>query len=69
MATNLALDDKLIERARLVGGYRTKKAAVTAALEEFVNRHERLKLMDLFGGVDYDPDYDYKAARRREAPR
>jgi Arc/MetJ family transcription regulator len=69
MATNLALDDKLIERARRAGGYRTKKAAVTAALEEFVNRRERLKLVDLFGSIDYDADYDYKAARRREAPR
>lgn len=67
MSTNLALDDALIEQARRVGGFRTKKAAVTAALEEFVNRRERLKVAELFGTIEYDPDYDPKALRRREA--
>ena len=64
MATNLALDDRLIEAAKAAGGHRTKKAAVTAALEEYVRHRERLKLIELFGTVDFDPDYDYKAARR-----
>ncbi|MBI4703242.1 MAG: type II toxin-antitoxin system VapB family antitoxin [Deltaproteobacteria bacterium] len=66
MATNLALDDALIEEARRAGGHKTKRAAVTAALEEYVRRRERLRLLDLFGTVDFDPDYDHKADRRRK---
>ena len=65
MATNLALDDRLIEEARALGGHRTKKDAVTAALTEYVSRRRRLKIVDLFGSIDYDPSYDYKAERQR----
>ncbi len=64
MATNLALDDRLIEAARKAGGHKTKKAAVTAALEEYVRHRERLGLIEMFGTVDFDPEYDHKAARR-----
>ena len=66
MATNLALDDRLIERVKLAGGFATKKAAVTAALEDYLQRRERQKVRGLFGAIDYEPDYDYKAARRQE---
>lgn len=67
MATNLALDDQLIEAARIVGEHKTKKAAVTAALREYVGRHERLRVTEVFGQIDYDPDHDYKVARRRKS--
>lgn len=66
MATNLALDDRLIEEARRIGGHKSKKSAVTAALEEYVQRRKQLQILELFGTIDYDPDYDYKAARRRK---
>ncbi len=65
MPTNLALDDRLIERARRIGGHRTKKDAVTAALEEYVQRRRQQRVLQLVGTIDYDPDYDYKALRRR----
>ena len=65
MATNLALDPDLLERALAVSGERTKKAAVTLALEEFISRREQRGLLDLFGTVEWDPSYDYKAARSR----
>lgn len=65
MATNLALDDKLIEQARRVGKHKTKKEAVTAALDEYVRRRKQLRILDLFGQVDFDPGYDYKAGRHR----
>ncbi|WP_297725140.1 type II toxin-antitoxin system VapB family antitoxin [Limnohabitans sp. Rim8] len=61
MATNLALDDGLIEEARQLGGHRTKKDVVTQALLEYVQRRKQLKLLDFFGMVEYDDDYDYKA--------
>jgi len=65
MATNLAIDDQLIEDARAVGGHRTKKEAVTAALTEYVRRRRQLEIVELFGTLDFDPDYDYKAGRDR----
>jgi hypothetical protein len=68
MATNLALDDALIEEARRVGTHKTKKEAVTAALDEYVRLRKQWKILDLFGTVDFDPNYDYKAARKKKRP-
>jgi len=65
MPTNLALDDRLIEEARQIGGHKTKKEAVTAALEQYVKRSKQRQIVSLFGTVDWDPAYDYKAERRR----
>jgi hypothetical protein len=66
MATNLALDPELIERALAVSGEKTKKAAVTKALQEFIARREQRKLIDLMGKLEWDKSYDYKADRSRE---
>lgn len=66
MATNLALNDSLIEEARAIGGHKTKKDAVNAALAEYVERRKQLNVTKLFGQIDYYPDYDYKALRRRK---
>ncbi len=65
MATNLALDDKLIEEAQKAGHHRTKKDAVTAALAEYVKRHKQQRILEAFGSFEFDPGYDYKAERRR----
>jgi Arc/MetJ family transcription regulator len=65
MATNLALDDKLIEEARRVGNHRTKKDAVTAALSEYVKRRKQQRIVEAFGSFDFNPAYDYKSERRR----
>ena len=67
MPTNLDLDDRLIDKARRIGGHRTKKDAVHAALLEYVRHHEQLRIVELFGTVDVDPRWDSKAARRRRA--
>jgi putative antitoxin of VapBC-like toxin-antitoxin system len=64
MATNLALDDKLIVEAQRIGKHKTKKEAVNAALSEYVRRRKQLDIVKLFGTIDYDPSYDYKAERR-----
>jgi hypothetical protein len=66
MATNLALDDRLIEEARYAGGHKTKKEAVTAALAEYIKRRKQLQILQSFGSVDFDPKYDYKAERSRK---
>jgi Arc/MetJ family transcription regulator len=66
MPTNLAIDDRLIEEARQVGHHRTKKEAVTAALDEYIRRRKQMQILDLFDTIDYREDYDYKASRRRD---
>jgi len=55
MATNLAIDDQLLDEALRVGGQRTKKDTVTQALQEFVQRRKQARILDLFGKVDFDP--------------
>lgn len=65
MATNLSLDPKLLEQAVKVSGERTKKAAVTRALEEFIARRKQKHLLDLVGKLEWDATFDYKAARSR----
>jgi Arc/MetJ family transcription regulator len=65
VATNLALDDRLLDEALRIGGRLTKKETVTEALEEYIARRKQAKLVELFGTIDYDPKYDYKRQRRR----
>ena len=66
MATNLDLDPDLIERALALSGAPTKRAAVTAALQEFIARREQRKVVELFGKLEWDPEYDYKRERSRD---
>jgi hypothetical protein len=66
MATNLAIDDRLIEQARSIGNHRTKISAVTTALKEYIERLQQLRILDLFGSIEYDPEYDYKEQRRKD---
>jgi hypothetical protein len=65
MATNLAIDPRLLERAVAVSGEPTKKAAVTKALQEFIARREQRGVLELLGKLEWDPAYDYKADRSR----
>lgn len=65
MATNLAIDDKLIEEARLIGKHATKKGVVTEALREYIQRRKQIEILDLFHAVDYNPDFDYKEQRNK----
>ena len=65
MATNLALDDKLINQAQKVGHHRTKKEAVTAALKDYIAHKKQMKIVDLFGTIDFNKEFNYKKARKR----
>jgi Arc/MetJ family transcription regulator len=65
MATNLVIDDRLLEEAFQIGGQTTKKETVTQALVEYVQRRKQARILDLFGTVDFDPKYDHKRQRRR----
>ncbi len=65
MPTNLAIDDDLLEEAQRIGGHRTKKATVTEALEEYIQRRKQARILDLFGKVDFDLKFNYKKQRDR----
>ena len=65
VATNLDIDQNLLKEAVTVGRHRSKKAAVTEALQEYVARHKQRRIVELFGTVDYSEDYDYRKRRKR----
>lgn len=65
MATNLAIDPDLLDKALEVSGEKTKKAAVTRALTEFIARRQQRRLVELFKKFDWNPDFDYKSERSR----
>jgi len=62
--TNLAIDDRLIVEAQKLGHHKTKREAVNAALDEYIQRRKQQRILSLFGTIDYDEDYDYKRERR-----
>jgi Arc/MetJ family transcription regulator len=65
--TKLLIDEKLIEEARCHGGHKTKKAAVIAALKEYVGRRKQQRILSQFGSFNFDPKDDYKAARGKQS--
>jgi hypothetical protein len=65
MATNLAIDDQLLQEALEISGLKTKKDTVNLALKEFVDRRKQLEIINIFGKMDPDPNYDYKRGRTR----
>lgn len=65
LATNLQLDDRLIERAMNLGKHKSKKEAVNQALKEYVAHLGQQKILALFGKIDYDPEFDYKTQRKK----
>ena len=66
MPTNLALDDSLIEEAVKIGRHATKKAAVTSALKEYIQRRKQQEILSQFGTIDFVPSYNYKEQRKRQ---
>ncbi len=65
MATNLSIDPGLLDRAFQISGLKTKKAAVTEALKEFIARREQARIVSLFGALKWSPEFDYKRERTR----
>ena len=63
MATNLAIDDNLLKTALVIGGLKTKKDTVNLALDEFIQRRKRQEVINLFGKIEFDKNYDYKKSR------
>ena len=65
MATNLKIDEALLEEALKLGRFRTKKEAVNEALAEFVQHRKQMQILDWEGKVDFYEDYDYKKLRAK----
>jgi hypothetical protein len=66
MATNLAIDDGLIDEAKMLGKHKTKKGAVTEALVEYIQRRKQVEILQLFHSIEYEADYDYKKQRSKK---
>ena len=66
MATNLSIDPELLDKALQISGEKTKKAAVTQALKEFIARREQARVKELFGQLEWDTSFDYKRERSRK---
>ena len=66
MATNLEIDNDLLNEALKLGGHRTKRGVVEEALEEYVQRRKQKEIVKLFGKIDYEEDYDYKKQRQKK---
>lgn len=64
MATNLALDDSLIEEAKRLGHHKTEKSAVTEALREYIQKRKQAQIINLFDKIEYEDQYDYKQQRK-----
>lgn len=58
--------DQLIEEAMKIGQFKTKRETLATALRDYIDRRNRLKIIDLFGTIEYDENYNYKAERQRE---
>ncbi|MCP3684943.1 MAG: type II toxin-antitoxin system VapB family antitoxin [bacterium] len=66
MPTNLAIDDNLLQEAKDISKHKTKKAVVTEALEEYIQRRKQFQITTMFGSIDYDESYDYKDQRKKQ---
>lgn len=65
MATNLAINEELLEEALYLGGHKTKRDTVNEALAEYIRRRKRKRILDFFGKLEWDTQYDYKSMRHR----
>lgn len=68
MATNLAIDDKKINEALKIGGFKTKRETVNSALDFFIKNKRRPRILKLAGAIDFEATYDYKKERQRRLP-
>jgi hypothetical protein len=64
MASNLKIDDGLLTEVMKLGKHKSKREAVNTALTHYRRSMKAEGLIKLFGTIDYDPTYDYKAQRR-----
>lgn len=64
MQTSIQIDEKLIEEALALSNHSTANFVIEDALREYIKRRKQLKVLELFGTIDYEEDYDYKQQRQ-----
>jgi len=64
MASNLAIDEELLVKAKKIGGHKSKKDTVNTALKEYIQRRKQMEISDLYGNIQYDEKYNYKEHRK-----
>ena len=65
MTINIPIDEALIQEAKALAGQQTERDVVEEALREYVQRRKQRMILDLFGTIDYDVDYNYKQQRQQ----
>lgn len=66
MTINLSIDEALIQEALVLSNQQNERDVVEQALREYVQRRQQMKILDLFGTIDYDDDYNYKQQRQKQ---
>lgn len=66
MATNLNIDESLLEAAQRLGGKKTKRETVNEALEEYIQRRKQKQILKVFGTVDFDLNFNHKEERKQQ---
>lgn len=64
MKKDRAIENRLVQEAQRLGSHRTKKAAIFAALDEYVRRRRQQKVLALFGTIEYDERCDHQKERQ-----
>jgi hypothetical protein len=54
-----------IKRGEQAGGFKKTKITVGEALQELAKRRDQAEILELFGTVVFDEDYDHKRGRTR----
>ncbi len=65
MVTSLNISETLLQEALALDGQETLDTLIETALREYIQRRKRLKILELFGTIDYDEGYDYKQQRHQ----
>ena len=64
MISPLQIDQTLLQEALALSNHPTATALIEAALREYIQRRKQLQILELFGTIDYEEDYNYKQQRK-----
>jgi len=57
------IDERLLAKAKRVGGFRSDNETINRALAEFIRTRSPHPVAELFGTVDFVPGFDHKKLR------
>ena len=65
MTVRLEVDSDLIQEALALGKHRTQQDVVQEALKEYIQRRKQAKIVELFGSIEHEHNYDHKQQRQQ----